>query len=95
MDFHQIIHTFVDRFLVAQLLGVHGTSAAQTSGEREEAWEVAMSRSKMNDPPVDLHSGRGPKIQSYLMKWNLAPLVVSIMMIFLAELGNSTGVNDT
>ena len=79
---------------MAQLLGVHGTSAAQTSGERE-AWEAAMSRSKMNDPPVDLHSGRGPKIQSYLMKWNLAPLVVSIMMIFLAELGNSTGVNDT
>lgn len=53
---------------MAQLLGVHGTSAAQTSGEREGAWDVAMSRPKMNYPPVDLHSGRGPKIQSYLMQ---------------------------
>ena len=67
----------------------------QTSGEREAAWDVAMSRPKMNYPPVDLHSGTGPKSQSYLMQCNLGPLVVSIMMISLVELGKSTGVNDT
>lgn len=48
---------------MAQLLGVHGTSAAQTSGETEEAWDVAVPRPKMNDPPVELHSGRGPRVQ--------------------------------
>ena len=62
---------------MAQLLGVHGTSASQTSGETEEAWDVAVPRPKMNDPPVELHSGRGPKVQSDLVQWNLAPLVVS------------------
>lgn len=80
---------------MAQLLGVHGTSAAQTSGEREAACDMAMSRPKMNYPPVDLHSGTGPKSQGYLRQCNLAPLVVSIMMISLVELGNSTEVNDT
>lgn len=62
---------------MAQLLGVHGTSAAQTSGETEEAWDVAVPRPKMNHPPIELHSGRGPKVQGDLVQWNLAPLVVS------------------
>ena len=41
---------------------VHGTSASQVSGEREAAWDVAVPRSKMNDPSVVLHSvGGDPK----------------------------------
>lgn len=65
------------QFLVAELQGMQCTSAAQTSGERE-VWDVVVSRPKMNDTPVVLHFGRGPKVQSELVWWDLAPLVVSI-----------------
>lgn len=72
MNLHRVIHTFVYKFLVAELQGVHDISAAQTRGKRE-VWDVAVSRPKVNDAPVVLHFGRGTKVQSELVWWNLAP----------------------
>lgn len=74
------MYTFVHKFLLAELQGIHSTSAAQTSGKREEALDVIVSRPKMNNAPVVLNFGRGPKVQSELVWWNLAPLLVRISM---------------